>query len=306
MIKLDEIRSFFRGYIGLNESLSRYTSFRIGGPADCYLEPADKDDAFEIVRHFQEHGVTFVIMGKGTNLLVSDDGLRNPVINLEMGLNGLVADTRSIRVEAGVRMSRFVDFCIQQAKKGVEMLAGIPGTMGGAVVMNAGAYGGEISDYLTEVEIIRDGAMRTVQKSDAGFSYRRSGFQRDVVLGASFDLPDGDKADLLRRRRELLIKRNDSQPLNLPNSGSVFKNPAGDHAARLIEAAGLKGARRGGAQISEKHANFIVNHGDATAMNVFELMKLARSSVKTKFGIALEPEVKLIGFPEEIRKELSV
>lgn len=209
-----------------------------------------------------------------------------------------------IVAEAGIRLAKFVDFCIQEGRQGVEMLAGIPGTIGGAVVMNAGAYGGEISDHLKEVEVFRDGKVVMVEKADAGFSYRQSGFSKDVVLSASFALPMGNKAELMKRRRDLLIKRNQSQPLNLPNSGSIFKNPPGSFAGKLIEEAGLKGTRRGKAQISEKHGNFIVNTGGATANDVLELIRLARTSVKNKFGITLEPEVKLLGFPDSIYKEL--
>ena len=180
---------------------------------------------------------------------------------------------------------------------GMEMLAGIPGTVGGGIIMNAGAYGGEISNFLLEVEIIRSGKVLKVTKNAADFSYRHSGLTLDVVLSATFKLPLGDKLEMMKRRRELLIKRNESQPLNFPNSGSIFKNPVGAYAAKLIEQAGLKGTWHGKAQISEKHGNFIVNTGGALADDVVELMRLAKKTVLEKFGIKLEPEVKLVGFP---------
>ncbi len=300
MINLEDIRNFFRGRIALHEPLNKYTSFRIGGPADYYLEPRDKEDVISLVGYLQQQSISFVIIGNGSNLLVSDGGVRGVVINFEYGLNNIHIEGGTIVSEAGVRMTRFVDFCIQQGRKGVEMLAGIPGTIGGAAVMNAGAYGGEISNYLVDVEVLRNRNLEKIKKNDADFSYRRSGFQRDVVLSASFSLPLGDKAELLKRRRELLIKRNQTQPLNFPNSGSVFKNPQGTFAAKLIEEAGLKGTRRGKAQISDKHGNFIVNSGGASANDVMQLMKLAHAEVKKKFNVALELEVKLLGFPEEI------
>lgn len=304
MVALEELQKIFRGHFALNEPLSNYTSFRIGGPADYYMEPLDKDDLVRLVTYLQEKTIPFVLIGNGSNLLVSDEGVRSAVINLERGLSKLSADGNTVTAEAGVRMARFVDFCIQRGLRGVEMLPGIPGTIGGAVIMNAGAYGGEISDYLVEVEVLRDGKILRVKKEDAGFAYRRSGFYRDIVLSALFQLPSGDKAELMKLRRELLIKRNQSQPLNFPNSGSVFKNPEGTFAAKLIEDAGLKGKKFGGAQISEKHGNFIVNTGKAAALDVLALIRLARKTVAEKFGITLELEVKLLGFPEAVYEEV--
>ncbi len=299
MVSVDDIRKVFRGHIAVAEPLGKYTSFRIGGPADFYLEPIDKFDLIEVVRFFKRFDYRFMIIGKGSNLLISDVGFRGAAINLEEGMGKTVLESDIVVADAGVRLSKFVDFCIQHEKKGVEMLAGIPGTIGGAVIMNAGAYGGEISDHLVEVEIYRDDAIQKVKKAEAGFLYRRSGFARDVILNASFKLPQGSLAELLQRRREFLVKRNQSQPLNLPNSGSMFKNPEGAFAAKLVEDAGLKGKQIGEAQISERHGNFIVNLGNATAQNVLDLVKFARKKVLERSGIKLELEVKLIGFQEE-------
>jgi UDP-N-acetylmuramate dehydrogenase len=185
------------------------------------------------------------------------------------------------------------------------MLAGIPGSVGGAIVMNAGAHGGETADHIVEIEVVRDGRIQLVKKEDAGFAYRRSAFANDIVLGASFRLEKGDKEELTRRRRELILKRNTTQPLTLPNSGSMFKNPAGTYAAKLIEQAGLKGKRVGNAQISEKHANFIVNLGDAKASDVLTLVDLVRRTVHQNTGVLLELEVKLVGFPEDVRMKVA-
>lgn len=305
MIDLHTIRKQFKGYIGLNEPLEKFTSFRIGGPADYLFEPADREDVVALVQYFHRSSIPFVIIGKGSNLLVSDEGVRRPVINLEAGLGQISAESDAIRAGAGVRLTKFVDFCIQHDRRGVEMLAGIPGTLGGALIMNAGAYGGEISDHLVSVDVIRDGVVQTILKADGGFSYRRSGLQRDVVLEGLFRMPEGNKADMMRVRREFLIKRNQSQPLNFPNSGSIFKNPAGTYAAKLIEEAGLKGTRHGGAEVSEKHANFIVNRDRATAADVLALMRIVRLKVLSKSGITLEPEVKLVGFADDVRKEFG-
>lgn len=304
MVHIEDLQNIFRGRIALNEPMRKYTSFRIGGPADFYLEPLDKEDVVRLITYLQEQNVPYIMIGSGSNLLISDDGIRGAVINIEKGLNKIVAEDNRVVVEAGVKMAKFVDFCIQRGLKGVEMLPGIPGTIGGAVIMNAGAYGGEISDHLLEVEVFRDGKVVAVRKAEAGFAYRRSGFRRDIILSATFEFPRGDKAELMKRRRELLIKRNQSQPLNLPNSGSVFKNPPGQFAAKLIEEAGLKGARVGGAQISEKHGNFIVNTGNATASDVLALIRKARTTVAERHNVKLELEVKLLGFPESVCKEL--
>ncbi len=303
MVTIGDIQKFFRGRIAISEPLSKYTSFRIGGPADYYLEPTDKEDVINIITYLQKQQFPFLIIGRGTNMLVSDDGYRGAIVNLEDALSSMRVENGRVYADAGITMARFVDFCIQRGYRGLEMLAGIPGTLGGALIMNAGAYGGEISTYLIDIEVLRAGTLLYLKKDEAGFSYRRSGFKNDIILGASFEFPAGDKAELLRLRRELLVKRNQAQPLNYPNSGSMFKNPKPAVAARLIEEAGLKGTRRGNAQISDKHANFMVNLGGAKAADVLALIELAKKTVLEKSGISLELEVKLVGFTEPQAKE---
>jgi UDP-N-acetylmuramate dehydrogenase len=298
VLTIDDIKKFFRGRIALSEPLAKHTSFRIGGPADYYCEPEDKEDAVNIIAYLERQGVPFAIIGKGSNLLVSDEGIRGAVINLEPGLKSIRVEQDRVFADTGVSLSRFVEFCVQRNFKGVEMLAGIPGTIGGAVLMNASAYGGQISDYLVDVEMFRKGTVLFLKKEEVGFSYRHAGVREgDIVLGASFRLPAGDKAEIMKIRRELLLKRNRSQPVNFPSAGCMFKNPAGHYAAKLIEEAGLKGARSGQAQISEKHANFIVNLGSAHAKDVLALVDLAKKTVFEKFHVMLELEVKLVGFP---------
>ncbi|MGC8897105.1 MAG: UDP-N-acetylmuramate dehydrogenase [Bacteroidota bacterium] len=307
MISVEEIGTFFKGRVAIGELLRNYTSFRIGGPADFYLEPRDKEDLLHIVQYFQTNNFPFVVIGNGSNLLVSDEGYRGAVINLESGLKTVTIDPAaggaSVYAEAGVKLAKFVDVCIQRGLGGVEMLAGIPGTLGGAIVMNAGAYGGEISDCLRTVEIIRDAAFVILPREECGFAYRGSELTHDIVVSASFQLPRKDRNELLRVRRELLLRRNETQPVNFPNAGSIFKNPPKMYAGKLIEEAGLKGKRIGGAEISERHANFIVNRGTAKASDVVALIRLARDAVKEKFGIVLELEVKLLGFPDDVFRE---
>ncbi|MBS1911837.1 MAG: UDP-N-acetylmuramate dehydrogenase [Bacteroidetes bacterium] len=297
MIALGEIRRSFRGRIELNEPLAKYTTFRIGGPADIYLEPLDKEDALSLIRFLREQKIPFFPMGNGSNILISDSGITGAVVNLEAGFNyARIAADGVITAGAGIKLAKFVDFCIQHGKAGAEMLAGIPGTLGGAVIMNAGAYGGEIADHMLTVDLIRGDRLLTITKEQGGFAYRTSKLEGDLILEASFLFPEGDSAAMKVTRRETMLKRNSSQPVQWPNAGSIFKNPPGHYAARLIQDAGLKGTRIGQAEISELHANFIINLGGATAEDVHALAMLARAAVREKFGIEMELEVKLVGF----------
>ena len=305
MIIIDDIQKFFHGKVLLSEPLKKYTSLQIGGPVDYYFEPVDKEDGMNIIGYLQKQDVPFVAIGKGSNLLVSDEGFHGAVVNMESSLKSIYAEGPRIIAEAGVTLIRFVDFCIKHSLKGVEMLAGIPGTIGGAVIMNAGAYGSEISNYLIDAEIIRKGSIVVLKKDEIGFSYRHVSLQSDdVVLSASFQLPTGNSSELMKIRNDLILQRNKKHPVNLPNCGSVFKNPTGTPAAKFIEEAGMKGTKSGNAQISEKHANFIVNLGGASSGDVIDLIIEARKTVQEKFGIKLELEVKILGFTDDIKKEI--
>jgi UDP-N-acetylmuramate dehydrogenase len=298
LIALDDIRKSFKGKISINEPLSKYTTFRVGGTADIYLEPNDKEDAIAIISYLQKMKIPRFIMGNGSNILISDEGIQGAVINLEFGFNKInyKPECELITAGAGIKLAQFVDYSISQNKSGVEMLAGIPGTLGGAIIMNAGAYGGEISEYLIDVLVIRDGSLLTIPKNEAGFEYRNSALQNDVVLEATFKLPEGIKEDLKISRRETMLKRNNSQPVQLPNAGSIFKNPKGTFAAKLIEECGLKGLKIGGAEVSALHANFIVNISNAKANDILLLAEEVRTRVFNKTGIMLEYEIKLLGF----------
>jgi UDP-N-acetylmuramate dehydrogenase len=306
VINIDDIKKFFRGTILLSESMSNHTTFRIGGPADYYFKPENKDDAVEIIRYLQKNKFPFFALGKGSNLLVSDDGFRGAVVDIESALKSIYTEGNQIYAEAGVVLNRFVDFSIQQQKKGVEMLAGIPGTIGGAIVMNAGAYGGEISNYIYKVEVLRNGAIVVLGKDQLGFSYRRSSLtDTDVVLSGWFELPNGNAEELMKVRNDLILQRNRKHPVNYPNCGSVFKNPKETPTAKLVEDAGLKGMICGAAQISEKHANFIVNLGGAKAKDVYHLIQTAQKTVFEKFNVELELEVKLLGYLQNVNKEIT-
>jgi UDP-N-acetylmuramate dehydrogenase len=275
------------------------TSFRIGGPVDIYIEPTDTEELSALVSYLRQSDSACLVLGNGSNILISDEGFRGVVLNIEKHFSDLSVDEGVVTAGAGARLSKFVDFCVRQGMAGSEMLAGIPGTLGGAVIMNAGAYGGEISDYMLDATVLREGAVRTLTTKDCGFRYRGSDLRRDIVLGARFRFPAGDIEALKARRKELLLKRNAAQPVQHPNAGSIFKNPAGGYAAKLIEECGLKGTRFGGAVISEQHANFIVNDEGAQATDVVDAINHVRRVVYDRTGVELEPEIQLIGFPDD-------
>ena len=298
MISITEIQKFLKGRITLNESLAQFTTFRIGGVADYYVEPADADDALNIVRYLNKQGFPYYVMGNGSNVLISDEGIRGAVINTETSFNYLRLEGNKIVSGSGVKIAKFVDFAIQNSFAGVEMLAGIPATIGGALVMNAGCYGGESSTYVTSVKAIVGNDLKKLTKEECEFKYRGSILKGTVILEAEFELPMGNKEEITKRRKELLLHRNETQPVEVPNAGCVFKNPKDNKAAILIQECGLKGVKYGGAMVSPKHANFIVNAGNATANDVVELVKIIKKTVKDKTGYDLEMEVKLIGFEE--------
>ena len=305
MVHLEEIREIVtRGKILLEEPLDKLTTFNIGGPADIYIEPANVDELVKIIKYLDENEINYIVLGNGSNVLVSDEGFRGAVINLESGLNFIKIESGFVVAGSGVKLSRFVDFCIENGFAGVEMLAGIPGTLGGAIVMNAGAYSQEISEHIVDVDVIRKGKFIRLKRKECNFRYRGSDLEGDIVVQARFKFGPGDTEKMREKRREILIKRKQTQPVEYPNAGSIFKNPEGDFAGRLIELAGLKGLSCGDAEISTKHANFIINKGKAKAKDVLKLIKIARKKVYEKFGIKLELEVKLVGFKTEEIKEL--
>lgn len=298
MISISEIQKVFRGRITLNESLAGYTTFRIGGVADYFVEPVDAEDVVSIIKYINKQGIPFYVMGNGSNILISDEGIKGVVINLESAFNYLKHENEMIIAGAGVKIAKFVDYCIQKGYGGVEMLSGIPATVGGALVMNAGAFGGEAADHVTEVTVVKNETIKKLRKEECEFRYRNSNLKGTVVMEAKFRLPAGNREELLKRRKELMQKRNESQPVEIPSAGCVFKNPKDNKAAILIEQCGLKGVAYGGAMVSPKHSNYIVNFDNATANDVIELVKIIRKTVKEKTGIELEMEVKLVGFEE--------
>lgn len=279
------------------EPMSRHTSFRIGGPAEIMAFPKDKEEMAAVLKASAELGVIPAVLGAGTNVLAPDAGMRGIVICLKACLDGmeLLEDGR-IRVMAGVTMTRAAVFAANHGLSGLEFAHGIPGTVGGGVYMNAGAYGGEICQICESVEIMEpDGTVKTLSNQEMGFSYRHSVLEDTpaIVLSAVFRLNGKPAEEIRARMKELMSKRSASQPLELPSAGSAFKRPVGGYAAALIDQAGLRGYQVGGAAISEKHAGFAVNLGGATAADVQALLGQVSDIVFDHSGIRLEPEVRI-------------
>lgn len=292
-----KLEGIVKGRILYDEPLSRYTSFRIGGPADCMLFPKDVEDLKAVLRLASKEKIPYVILGGGNNTLVRDGGIRGIVLNLEETLQDLLAEGEEVKAGAGVRLSRLLALCSKLGLSGLEPLTGVPGTVGGAVWGNAGAFGGTISDRLTRLRVVtRDGQELTLERENLDFSYRRSSLpEGSVVVEAAFTLARGDPQEIRRKIAQLLIQRNRSQPVELRSAGSVFKNPPGDYAGRLVEEVGLKGYRIGDAQVSPKHGNFIVNLGRATAKDVLALVQLVKDRVREKKGVELDLEIRVVG-----------
>jgi UDP-N-acetylenolpyruvoylglucosamine reductase len=290
-----------RGAVAHDASLAKFTSWRAGGAADTLYRPADRDDLARFLRQLPKT-TPVTALGLGSNTLVRDGGVRGAVIVMHDPGAALAVADGLIYVDAGVACPKLARFAAMHGCAEAEFLAGIPGTVGGALAMNAGCYGGETWRYVARVEVLgRDGRFDVRTPDDYSIGYRsvrrRDGTPPDGVFTAAwFRFPGGDGTKARTRIKELLAKRIASQPLGLPNAGSVFRNPTGDHAARLIESCGLKGYAIGGARVSEKHANFIVNpDGDARAADIEALIAHVRATVAAKTGVDLEPEVRIIG-----------
>ena len=280
-----------------DEPMARHTSFRIGGGAEVMAFPKTKEELSEILRIAAELAVKPVILGAGTNVLAPDEGMKGIVICLKDALDGIERlDETHIRVMAGVTMTRAAVFAANAGLSGMEFAHGIPGTVGGGVYMNAGAYGGEIKDIVESVEIMDfSGNVRILTNAEMGFSYRHSCLEEsgEIVISAVFTLQKGQPEAIKAKMKELQTKRSASQPLDMPSAGSAFKRPVTGYAAALIDQAGLKGYQVGGAAISTKHAGFAVNMGGATAEDVKTLLQQVSDIVYEKNGIRLEPEVRI-------------
>ncbi|MBI2164709.1 MAG: UDP-N-acetylmuramate dehydrogenase [candidate division NC10 bacterium] len=292
----EELRATLRGNVLAHEPMVRHTSFKIGGPADLLVIPEDVEDLKVAMAFARSKGLPSWVLGSGSNTLVRDGGIRGMVV-LPSAFQALARAGNEVTAGAGVRVSRLLAFCSKQGLTGLEILSGVPGTVGGAVWGNAGAWGGSTADHLARVQVVTDtGGELTLEREAIPFRYRFSGLPKgSVIVQATFALARGDPAAIRQRISRWLVQRNATQPVEFRSAGSIFKNPPGDFAGRLVEATGVKGTRIGGAMISERHGNFFVNLGDARAADVLALVALARERVRQTAGIDLELEIRVVG-----------
>lgn len=281
-----------------NEPMSLHTTFKIGGQADYFVKPKTMEHLVYTIKCCKEHNVPYYIIGNGSNLLVSDKGYRGAIIQIYKNFNGVEINECRVRAQAGVLLSRLSRLIMEAGLEGFEFASGIPGTLGGAVFMNAGAYGGEMKDVVEAITVItHQGDLIELPKEALELDYRSSVLQKEDYVAISVDLKfrEGCKKTIKSRIAELDDLRRLKQPIEKPSAGSAFKRPIGNFAGKLIMDAGLKGYSIGGAQVSEKHCGFIVNKGNATAKDVLMLMEHIKNTVKEKFDVELEAEIKLLG-----------
>lgn len=294
----DELVLKINGKILLDEPLKKHTYFKIGGPADLFVEPENTEElkvVFDIIR---KNKINYYVIGNGTNLLVSDNGFRGLIIKIGDKFNYMEMKSNKIRAGAGTLLSVLAKYAARESLAGFEFASGIPGYVGGAVCMNAGAYDGEMKDVVTRVKCM-DSKCNLYEFSNEGmdFSYRHSKITNSdlIVLEAELTLRNGDKNEIEDKIKDFNQRRITKQPINMPCAGSTFKRPSKGYASKLIEDSGLKGLKYRGAMVSDKHSGFIVNYDNASCGDVLELMRIVISSVKDKFGVTLEPEVKILG-----------
>ena len=282
----------------LDEPMSRHTTFRVGGPADFFVTPKAKEEVRDVIRICKEAGMLYYIIGNGSNLLVSDAGYRGVIVQIYKEMNEVKVEGDLVKAQAGVLLSGIAAKALGAELSGFEFASGIPGTIGGACVMNAGAYGGEMKDVLESVTVLTgEGKIIELGRNELELGYRTSVIAKKgyIVLGAVLKLERGDGEKIKTYMDELKEKRVTKQPLEYPSAGSTFKRPEGYFAGKLIEDAGLRGFQVGGAQVSEKHCGFVINRDHATAADIMELMRQVQIRVKENSGVDLEPEVKRLG-----------
>lgn len=284
----------------MNEPMQNHTTFKIGGPADMMICPHTAEEIKLILTYCSSHRLPFMILGMGSNLLVRDKGIRGIVIKLGNNFSSWHIEDEQIYAQAGLRLSELAKKAAQHALTGLEFAEGIPGSLGGAVLMNAGAYGGEMQEIIFAVEAIDPvGTVRTFYHQELGFAYRQSVFQENhyTILAARMQLSSGTKEEIYARMQQHALSRREKQPLEYPSAGSTFKRPPGYFVGPMVEELDLKGCRIGGAEVSSKHAGFIVNRGGASAADVLQLINKIQLEARAKFGVNLHPEIRIVGEP---------
>ncbi|SCI22339.1 MULTISPECIES: UDP-N-acetylmuramate dehydrogenase [unclassified Romboutsia] len=284
--------------IKVDEPMKKHISFRVGGPADILVKPQSEEELSAVVKLIKEENIPYLIIGNGSNLLVKDGGIRGIVIELSDNFNDFEINGNLVNIQSGALLSIVGKAVLREELKGFEFAAGIPGTLGGALAMNAGAYGGEMKNIVKSVRLMdMDGNIHEFSNEDMEFEYRKSILSREsyIVLSAIIELEKGNYDDIKNTMADFTQRRVTKQPLSLPSAGSTFKRPTGYFAGKLIEDSGLRGLTLRGAQVSEKHCGFVVNLGNATAKDILDLMYVVKSTVNSKYGVMLEEEVKILG-----------
>lgn len=281
-----------------NEPMSRHTSFKIGGAADCLVSVTGEGEIVKVIGYCRDKNISYLVMGNGSNMLVGDKGIRGVVIKIASDMADISVDGTTITAQSGILLSKLSNTALKSSLIGLEFAGGIPGTLGGGVFMNAGAYGGEMRDVVESVRYITaSGEIKTAYRDELDFAYRHSMFcgTDNIILSATMKLEEGNADEIKAKMADFAQRRSDKQPLSMPSAGSTFKRPEGYFAGKLIEDAGLKGFSIGGAEVSEKHSGFVVNKGGASAKDVLDLVEYVQKDVKEKFGVTLEPEIRLVG-----------
>ena len=284
--------------VALDEPMSKHTSFRIGGPADLFVTPDDIDELRDVIAACRAAVVPHFVLGCGSDLLVADEGYRGVIVSCTKGLVNVAIDGETMACQAGVPLREASEMACELGLSGLEFACGIPGSVGGACFMNAGAYGGCVADVLESVRcLMPDGTQQSLPVEELALGYRASRVRDEglVVLSATFRLHEGDQDDIRARMDDFTQRRRKKQPLELPSAGSTFKRPEGHFAGKLISDAGLKGYAHGGASVSTKHAGFVVNNGGATAADVHAVIRHVQDEVERQFGVRLEPELRFLG-----------
>lgn len=282
----------------LLEPMAAHTTFKVGGAADFFIKISSRQQLVKTVPYLNALGLSYFVLGNGSNLLVSDNGYQGVILQIGAQMGNITVDGTKITVQAGAPLAKLAKTAMEHGLSGLEFASGIPGTVGGAVMMNAGAYGGEMEQVVSSVTVLaKDGSELTLSHDDMEFSYRSSILKNRsfIILEAEFTLQPGDTKQIQAKMEEYGQSRREKQPLQYPSAGSTFKRPAGCYAGKLIMDAGLRGYRIGGAQVSEKHCGFIVNVGNAQASDIYELIQEVQERVYEKFGVRLEPEIIMLG-----------
>ncbi len=293
---LNGLQKLIRNRVRVGEPLSRHTSFRIGGPAEYFLELGNIKELRNVIEFCMKENFDFFILGEGSNVLFSDEGFDGLIIRLKGDFKKFSVDGEEVTAGAGVKLNDLVKKLARRGLAGLEFASGIPGSIGGAIVSNAGTRMGWIGDVVSEIKIFSGGEIKILKKDELNFSYRHCELPDSaIILEVKLGLKNGKKSDIIEKIKESLKERKRSQPVSTLNAGCIFRNPESCEAGKLIESAGLKGARVGDAEVSTKHANFIINRGTAKAKDVYNLIEKVRETVKEKFDIDLELELRIVG-----------